>query len=147
MASLVFGILALVVLPLIGSVAAIVLGHGARSRIRRSGGRLRGDGMAVAGLVLGYVSLFLVGLGVLAAVVVFAAGDAGNDAKDRACAVELRTVQTAAAAYYADRGVPPSNSGELVGPYLEEPPRYYEFTNLNGSLRFRSLDPACPEPG
>jgi type IV pilus assembly protein PilA len=52
-ASLVCGLL--FVFPL--SILAIVLGHLAVSEIRRSAGRLKGEGMAIAGLVLGYVGL------------------------------------------------------------------------------------------
>lgn len=62
--SLVFGILAWILVPVIGAIVAIITGHMARSEIRRSGGAIEGDGMAVAGLVLGYVSLLL-GLAVL----------------------------------------------------------------------------------
>lgn len=38
-----------------GSVLAIIFGHVARRQIARSAGRQSGDGLAVAGLVLGYV--------------------------------------------------------------------------------------------
>ena len=59
-ASLILGILAWVVLPLIGAILAVVLGHIARSEIRRSPpGSVEGDGMAIAGLVLGYLHLGL----------------------------------------------------------------------------------------
>ena len=63
-ASLVSGILGWTLLPFVGTVVAIITGHMARAEIRRSNGRLEGDGMAVAGLVLGWVSaaLVLVGL-------------------------------------------------------------------------------------
>lgn len=59
--SLVFGILAWCVLPFVGAIVAIICGHLARSEIRRSppDARIEGDGMAVAGLVLGYVQLLL----------------------------------------------------------------------------------------
>ncbi|CAN5663667.1 hypothetical protein BH23PSE2_BH23PSE2_14150 [soil metagenome] len=55
--SLIFGILGWSFLPLVGSVVAIVTGHLARSEIRRAVERPQGDGLAVAGLVLGYVAL------------------------------------------------------------------------------------------
>lgn len=57
--SLVFGILTWCVLPFIGALVAIVCGHLARSEIRRApvGTAIEGDGMALAGLVLGYVHL------------------------------------------------------------------------------------------
>jgi hypothetical protein len=41
----------------IGAVLALILGYQARSEIRRSGGRLTGGGLAVAGIVLGWVGL------------------------------------------------------------------------------------------
>ena len=67
--SLVFGILTWIMLPLIGALVAIVCGHIARGEIRRAApGTLEGDGMAVAGLVLGYVHLACV---LLALMIVF----------------------------------------------------------------------------
>lgn len=57
-ASLIFGILAWVFLPLIGALVAVILGHIARGEIRRAPrGAIEGDGLAIAGLVLGYVQL------------------------------------------------------------------------------------------
>jgi hypothetical protein len=38
-------------------IAAIVFGHLALSEIRKSAGRLKGDGLAIAGLVLGYIQI------------------------------------------------------------------------------------------
>jgi hypothetical protein len=57
-ASLVFGILSWIMLPLIGALIAVVLGHSARSEIRRMPpGTIDGDGMALAGLILGWIHL------------------------------------------------------------------------------------------
>jgi type IV pilus assembly protein PilA len=39
------------------SILAIVFGHLAVSEIRKSAGRLKGEGMAIAGLILGYIGL------------------------------------------------------------------------------------------
>ena len=41
----------------IGAVLAVVFGHVARRQLRGAGGWQRGDGLAVAGLVLGYAGL------------------------------------------------------------------------------------------
>ena len=59
--SLVFGILTWCLLPFVGALVAGVCGHLARSEIRRAppDAPQEGDGMAVAGLVLGYVHLLL----------------------------------------------------------------------------------------
>jgi Domain of unknown function (DUF4190) len=42
------------------AVAAIILGHFSLSEINRAAGRLKGRGMAVAGLVLGYGGILMV---------------------------------------------------------------------------------------
>ena len=63
-ASLVSGILGWTLLPFIGTIVAIITGHMARSEIRASQGQLDGDGLAIAGLVLGWVSALLVVVGI-----------------------------------------------------------------------------------
>ena len=55
--SLVAGLASYVVLPVIGAIVAIVTGHLARGEIRRTGEG--GAGMALAGLILGYVHLVI----------------------------------------------------------------------------------------
>ncbi len=60
-ASLVFGILG-------GVVLALVFGYVALSKIKRSGGALTGRGMALAGVILGWAWLALLGVGIFAAV-------------------------------------------------------------------------------
>ncbi|WJI16944.1 DUF4190 domain-containing protein [Pseudoxanthomonas winnipegensis] len=64
--SLVFGILGWSLLPTVGALVAVITGHMARAEIRRSQGALEGDGMAVAGLVLGWLHLVLLVLGIAA---------------------------------------------------------------------------------
>ena len=56
--SLVFGIVCWIAIPIIGAIVAIVCGHVARGEIRNAPpGSIDGDGMAVAGLILGYLHL------------------------------------------------------------------------------------------
>jgi len=55
--SLVGGILGWTLLPFLGSLAAIIFGHMARGEIRRSNGQLEGDGLAVGGLILGWLAV------------------------------------------------------------------------------------------
>lgn len=74
--SLVAGILGWVVAPVVAALVAVVCGHLARSEIRREPGRLDGDGLAVAGLVLGYANLALAAA-VLLMVVLFFGGLVG----------------------------------------------------------------------
>lgn len=56
--SLIFGILCWVGLPFIGAIVAVICGHAARGEIRRAPpGTYEGDGMALAGLILGWAHL------------------------------------------------------------------------------------------
>ena len=54
--SLIFGILGLFIF---GSIIAIICGHISMSKIKASGGRMSGDGMALTGLILGYLGIVL----------------------------------------------------------------------------------------
>ena len=56
-ASMVLGILGWTVLPTLGSIAAIITGHMAKKEIRESTEDLGGDGMATAGLIMGYANI------------------------------------------------------------------------------------------
>ena len=69
--SLVSGILGWSLLPLIGSIVAIITGHMARGEIRRAPDRMEGDGLAVGGLILGYTMLVLGTIGIVVALVFF----------------------------------------------------------------------------
>ncbi|WP_045761796.1 DUF4190 domain-containing protein [Xanthomonas albilineans] len=64
--SLVAGILGWTLMPLIGSLSAIITGHMARAEIRRDPQRFEGDGLAVGGLVLGWSAVALAVIALLA---------------------------------------------------------------------------------
>ena len=53
------GILGWIFLPVVGGIIAIITGHLAKKEIRQSEGLLGGDGLATAGLMLGYANLVL----------------------------------------------------------------------------------------
>lgn len=58
--SLVFGILSWSLLPVVAGVVAIITGHMARRQLKQpSFDGESGDGLAVAGLILGYLSVLL----------------------------------------------------------------------------------------
>lgn len=69
--SLIAGILGWTLVPWLGSIVAVITGHMARAEIRRNSDTLEGDGMAIAGLVLGWSMLVLSILAVLALVLFF----------------------------------------------------------------------------
>lgn len=58
-ASLVLGILGLF-FSIITGIPAIILGHLSLSNVKKSSGRLTGEGMAMSGLILGYISVAMV---------------------------------------------------------------------------------------
>ena len=61
--SLVTGILGLTIFPLIGSIIALITGSMAKKEIRASRGALGGEGMAKAGVILGWIGIALSILG------------------------------------------------------------------------------------
>lgn len=59
-ASLICGITAWTILPIfLTAVAAVITGHMAKKEIKAAGGTITGNGMATAGLILGYVNIAL----------------------------------------------------------------------------------------
>jgi hypothetical protein len=72
--SLIAGIATWVFLPIIGAIVAIITGHMSKNEIRASAGRLTGDGLATAGLVLGYIHLAFAVLGICAFIAMLALG-------------------------------------------------------------------------
>lgn len=57
--SFISGLLSWFLLPIIGPVVAIITGHMAKSEIRKHPGVYTGDGLATAGLILGYIQVAL----------------------------------------------------------------------------------------
>jgi hypothetical protein len=70
--SLVAGIASFVILPVIGAIIAVVTGHIARGQIKRTGES--GSGMALAGLILGYVHLALFAIVLVLLIIAVAVG-------------------------------------------------------------------------
>ena len=57
--SLIAGIAGLTVLPTIGSIVAIITGNSAKKEIANSGGTIGGEGLAKAGVIMGWIGLIL----------------------------------------------------------------------------------------
>jgi hypothetical protein len=55
----------LTILPLLGSILALIFGYMARNDIRQRPGDVSGDGLAVAGIVMGWIAVGLTILGIL----------------------------------------------------------------------------------
>jgi hypothetical protein len=74
--SLIMGVLGWTLIPIVGAIIAVITGHRAKKDIRQSDGLLGGDGIATAGLILGYSNL-AVGLCACLALLLFPALFAG----------------------------------------------------------------------
>jgi hypothetical protein len=91
---------------------AVIFGHLALASIRRSGGRLLGEGMAAWGLLLGYVGLgvwVIYGLSVLIRPVLSPPSSRRAD-NEKFALMLLKTINTSATTYASmyDHGFPPS---------------------------------------
>lgn len=98
--SLVLGILAILLSPvLIGfllTIPAVICGHVAYSRIGRSGGALSGRGLALGGLITGYMSIVLIPIiGLLAAIAIPNFVRARSTAQAHACINNMRQIDGA----------------------------------------------------
>jgi prepilin-type processing-associated H-X9-DG protein len=83
------------------AIPAVICGHLALPRIRDAAGRLQGQGLAIAGLVVGYVSiaLWILILPMMLAILLPALGAARQAAQRMVCATNLREVGNAAQMY------------------------------------------------
>jgi type II secretory pathway pseudopilin PulG len=110
--SLILGILAVFPLWLLAGIPAIVLGHLSKSSIRQSMGRLKGDGMATAGLIMGYFSVAAIPIVmIIAAIAIPNLLRAKIAANESAAASTVRTLNTAQVTYsvtYEQAGYAPS---------------------------------------
>jgi len=98
--SLILGILAIFPLGIFAGIPAVVLGHLSKSSIARSMGRLKGEGMATAGLVMGYLSAAFIPLVlIIAAIAIPNLLRATISANESAAASTLRAVNTAHVTY------------------------------------------------
>ena len=63
-ASLIASILGVTLFPTIGSIIGLILGYMARNQIRDSGGTVGGDGLARAGIIIGWIGIGLAVIGI-----------------------------------------------------------------------------------
>jgi type II secretory pathway pseudopilin PulG len=103
--SLIFGILSVTVFSFFAGIPAIILGHMSRSNIRKSMGRLKGEGMALAGLIMGYISLLAIPLIlIIAAIAIPNLLRARQQANETSAISSMRTITVANATYQTEKG-------------------------------------------
>ena len=69
--SLVAGIIGFVALPVIGSIVAIITGYATRKETRALPPTAAGDGLATAGIVMGWIQIALAVIGICCAIAYF----------------------------------------------------------------------------
>jgi competence protein ComGC len=87
-------------------IPAIILGHLSRSAIRNSLGRLKGEGMALAGMILGYVSVAIVipFILIVATIAIPSLLRSRQAANESAAVANVRTLNTAEVTYLSSKG-------------------------------------------
>jgi hypothetical protein len=102
-ASLVLGILSIVTCVVSG-IPAVICGHVALNRARREPHRYGGPGMALAGLILGYVSLVVLPLVILPAMLLPALSHAKGRAESINCINNMKQIGLAYRIWALDHG-------------------------------------------
>jgi len=95
--SLVLGILSLVCCSIFAAIPGVICVHKALSRIKRAGGAITGQGLAIGGLVTGYIgiALSLIMVPMMIAIAVPNFIKARDTALMNACVNNLRQIQDA----------------------------------------------------
>jgi len=78
MVSLISGIVGFTILPLIGGIVALITGYMARGETRSIPPKASGDGMATAGIIMGWIQVGLVVIGICCFIAVFLFGLIGS---------------------------------------------------------------------
>jgi type IV pilus assembly protein PilA len=119
-ASLIFGLL-FFFFP--AAVAAVILGHISNSQIRKSAGRLKGAGMSLAGMILGYVGIaFIPIILIIAAIAIPNLLRARMAANEAAAVHNLRNIATAAVNYQSAYNTYPPGLSALGPPVNGQAP-------------------------
>lgn len=140
-ASLVLGILGIFLL--IPAIPAIICGHVARSKIRKQPDLLSGKGMALAGLIMGYVAIsFFVIMAVLAMITIQKESNRIDQAKIASTRASIGAISTAVNIYEAETGRLPNSLNDLARA-THQRPALLRNESLNDAwgkpFQFRSL--------
>lgn len=107
-ASLVLGLLAFLLLGLLAAIPAVICGHLAKSKIKADPENLTGGGQALAGLIMGYITI---GITVLMIPLLVAIGipsfqKARSASIEKSCQNNQRIIESAKEQYALDQALP-----------------------------------------
>jgi len=105
--SLVLGILANVGCCLLTGIPAVICGHMALSKIKKSNGTITGSGMALGGLIMGYISMALsfIMVPMMIAIAVPSFVKARDNARENSCHYNMRVIAHAIQQYTIDNNI------------------------------------------
>lgn len=133
-ASLIFGILGLLILYGIGAVLALVFGYVAKGQIKRSQGMQTGNGLALAGIIMGWIGVVITILFVALVVagVLFAVNEVGgpegireeieSGVADATLQISPEEAGCSVAQQFPDEGQLHVRDDESHPPYRTDPP-------------------------
>src|SRR5579859_3361553 len=132
--SLVLGILSLACFSIFSAIPGVICGHKALSKIKQSGGALTGQGMAIAGLVTGYLGILwaVIFIPMMLAIAIPNFVKARDVAIQNACINNLRQIDAAKQQWALENG---KNPGDV--PTAEDLKPFFK----NG------IFPTCPARG
>jgi len=151
--SLVFGILSVTILWVLAGIPAVVLGHMSRSSIRKSVGELKGEGMALAGLIMGYISVATIPvILILATMAIPSLLRARQVAQESLAVAQLGRINTAQVTYPANHGVYGTipqlvADGLLDGRFTGTIAGYMYFVKAEGNDYLATATPISPNAG
>ncbi len=104
--SLVLGILSLVCFTIFAAIPGVICGHKALSKIKRSSGALTGQGLAIAGLVTGYIGIAwaIIFIPMMMAIAIPNFVKARNVSMQNACINNLRQIDAAKQEWALENG-------------------------------------------
>jgi hypothetical protein len=156
LASLILGIAGLVLClgPLAG-IPAVICGHIAMSRISKSGGSLAGNGLALAGLITGYVAIVMIAvIGLLAAIAIPNFVKARRAAQEQVIRAEQASQEVKRARQAAQKAACIMNLRAIEGATatwaLENKKRSGDVPtdeDLFGPTKYIRKKPSCPARG
>jgi len=105
--SLVLGILGVTCCSVFTAIPAVICGHIAFAKIKKSAGTLTGEGMAIAGLVLGYIgiALTIIIIPMQLAIAIPSFMKARATAQQNTCVNNLRQIEAAKDQYAIETGL------------------------------------------
>lgn len=135
LASLILGIAGIVLcLGPAAGIPGVICGHLAQAKIKRSGGALRGEGLALAGLITGYIAIAMIAvIGLLAAIAVPNFVKARTSSQREACIANLRAMEGAKAIWALENK---KKNADVP-----------KDSDLFGKNAYIELKPACPAGG